>query len=263
MEIDLWPIVGRSQLVQAFKPGESGSREAPFRTLRTHGWATAGVSVVTRQAQRASGRLSIFSVLNVDAARSARQGDPALAAALAKAAAGIEASSAFVQLGELLTGKAASDVSCVVEGGQRESWWSELDGFLRHLARQTKAARARRPLKAARREMVAGKISETGAEFLVLTAAGGRRTAVPRWLAHAAHRENVGDCLALVTDRLDERRAVINAVPGIDLNMKVPDAAFTPFGRAAPVHRLTRADARQLSRPRAPLKILVPVTFES
>ena len=85
---------------------------------------------------------------------------------------------------------------------------------------------------------------------------------MPRWLAQAAHREEVGDCLALVTDRLDERHMVVNAVPGIDVSKDAPAAAFSPFGRNAPVRQLTKADTRLLSRAPAPLRVLVPVTIE-
>lgn len=259
MEIHQWPIVGRRQLVQAFRPGEPAGKEAPFRTLRLHGWATAGVSIVTRSEHRANGRLCIFSVLNVDAARLARAGQDRLAMALAKAAATLEASAVFGQLSRLLAGKSSEDVSAAVEGEVGEARWPELHRLLRLLARKTKAARARlAPLQ----DVVAGKISETQPDFLILTAASGERTAVPRWLAQAAHREEVGDCLALVTDRLDERHMVVNAVPGIDVSKDAPAAAFSPFGRNAPVRQLTKADTRLLSRAPAPLRVLVPVTIE-
>jgi hypothetical protein len=261
MEIDQWPIVGRRQLVQAFRPGESASREAPFRTLRSHGWATGGISVVTRSDHRASGRFTIFSVLNVDAARLAREGEAAAAAALAKAAARLEEGAAFLRLGKLLRGRRAADVSAAVEGEVPEDRWPELHGALRIVARETKADRARQPSTTRSAEVVTGKISESNPDFLVLLAASGLRTAVPRWLAHSAHREKVGDCLALVSDRLDDRQMVVNAVPGIDVSARAPERGFSPFGRAAPVGRLTRADARLLSRAPAPLRILIPVSI--
>ena len=114
MGIDQWPVVGRTQIIQAFRPGEPASKEAPFRTLRSHGWATAGMSVVTRSEHRASGRFIIFSVLNVDAARLAREGDERSAKVLAKAAARVEASAAFGRLRKLLSGRPAADVSAAV-----------------------------------------------------------------------------------------------------------------------------------------------------
>lgn len=260
MEVHQWPIVGRTQLVQAFRPGEPAGKEAPFRTLRLHGWATAGVSIVTRSEHRATGRLSIFSVLNVDAARLARDGQQRLATSAAKAAASLEASDVFVQLGKLLAGKSSQDVSAAVAGEVADTGWPELLRLLRLLARRTKAARAR---LSGGQDVIAGTISETRSDYLVLTAASGLRTAVPRWLAQAAHREKVGDCLALVTDRLDDRHMVVNAVPGIDVSKGAAAATFSAFGRTAPVRQLTKADARLLSRPAAPLRVLVPVTIDS
>lgn len=257
MQVDRWPIAGREQLVRAFRPGEQPTKEAPFRTLRAHGWATAGVRVVTRKDHRASGRLSIFSVLNVDAARLAREGSHRWAGSMAKAAAGIERSREFHRLVLLLSGGQLEELTAVVEGDV--AGWPELHELLQAIAHATSAARKRLP-STALPEVVAGQISEERTGFLVLTDAHGVQTAVPRWLAQAAHRQHVGDYLALVTDKLDDQQMVINAVPGIETGGRAP---FTPFGRKAPVHSLARADARKLSRTPAPPHVLVPVVIGS
>lgn len=258
MQVERWPIAGRSQLVRAFRPGES-SKEAPFRTLRAHGWTTAGVSVVTRDQRSASGRLTIFSVLNVDAARLAREGEHRGAAQLAKAAAGIEGSEGFLELKQLLTGHPLEEVSAVLEGAAPEDEWPDLHELLRRIARETKATRSRMAPKVRLSEVVTGKISEAQEGFLVLTAEGGARTAVPRWLAQSAHRESVGDFLALVTERLDDQQMVVNALPGIETSRD--SSKFSPFGRSAKVHSLTAADAKQLAGSPGPLRILVPVSI--
>jgi len=260
MQVDQWPIVGRSELVRAFRPGEQSQKEAPFRTLRSHGWATAGVSVVTRDERRASGRLTIFSVLNVDAARLAREGEHLAATTLAKAAAAIEGSEAFLRLKRLLSGHLAKDVSVVLEGGVPAAKWAELPELLRLIARETKASRAHCLPRKRFSEVITGRISEAQESFLVLTCESGSRTAVPRWLAQSVHRVNIGDYLALVTEKLANQQMVISAVPGIEMGR--PSAAkFSPFGRNAPVHTLTRADAKQLAGGPAPLRILVPVAI--
>lgn len=261
MNIDLWPIVGRSQLVQAFRPGEPYEKEAPFRTLRTHGWATPGVSVVTRTDHRASGRLTIFSVLNVAAARSAREGHHRSARALAKAAAKVEKSTPFVQLKELLSGRPIAEVTAALEGGVSETRWPQLLDALRRVARETANASTHQTGSSGHTEVVTGRILEALRDVLVLQAETGMRTYVPRWLAQSARRENVGDLLALVTDRLDDMQMVVRAVPAIDMGTK-RDASPTPFGRTAPVRELIAADARLLRGTPAPLKILVPVTIE-
>lgn len=259
MDIDLWPIVGRAQLVQAFRPGEPVSKEAPFRTLRHHQWATGGVSVVTRNVHRASGRVTIFSVLNVEAARCAREGHARAAMALAKAASRVEGSEMFTRLTALLTGRPASEVTAAVDGVVAESEWPELLDALRLVARATRDARSSKtPSSTA--DVVAGKISGELNDFLVLDAQAGVQTYVPRWLAQSAHRDNVGDFLALVTEKLDETQMVVKAVPAINVDPRAR-ASASPFGRSAPVRDLSAGDARLLSGTPALLKILVPVTI--
>jgi hypothetical protein len=261
MKIARWPIVSRAQLVQTFRPGEAAEREAPFRTMRRHRWATVGVRVVTREANRASGRFTIFSALNVEAARCAREGHSRAAVAMARAALQIEKGKAFARLRALLSGKPLRDVKAAVDGAVAERSWPELHDTLRTVARETCAACHRHACPVAPAETTAGVLVEGATDHLVLRGLTGRRTYVPRWLARSAHREQVGDMLALVTDRLDDAQMVVRAVPAIDLDAR-PRTAFTPFGREAPVRDLTAADARVLAGAPAPLQILVPVTIE-
>lgn len=260
MSVDLWPIVGRAQLVQAYRPGEVSTKEGPFRTLRTHGWATSGVSVVTRSDHRATGRLTIFSVLNVEAARSARDGDLRTARSFAKAAAKVEKSATFVRLKKLLSGRPTDEVTAAVEGGVSARRLPELLEALRQVARETRNAHIHQSVRGGTTEIVSGRILEALREGLVLQAETGATTLIPLWLAQSAHRENVGDLLALITDRLDDTQMVVKVVPAIDLRAPLK---VTPFGRAAAVHALTAADVRTLSRKPAALKILVPVSIES
>ncbi|MCC6993528.1 MAG: hypothetical protein IT370_02750 [Deltaproteobacteria bacterium] len=260
MKIVAWPIVGRSQLVQAFRPGESASKEAPFRTLRSNHWATPGLRVTTRSRGRASGQVTIFSTLNRDAATLAREGDARSASLVAKAAAKLEAGENFAKLREMLAGRSAEDVSAVIEGGVSDERWPGLLRLLRALGKETSVARGRRAIRPP--GMVTGRISETHPDFVLLEAAGGVRTAVPRWLARAAHRETVGDLLALLTERLDDQRMVVNAVPALDLDGADAGSRFSPFARSDSARRLTRRDARLLSGVPAPLTIMFPVTIE-
>lgn len=252
--IDVWPVVARAQLVQAFRPGESPTKEAPFRTLRANRWATSGISVVTRSAHHASGRVTIFSALNVDAARLAREGRARSAAALARAASRVESSRTFARLARLLSGRTAREVSSVVDGVVHEP---ELLESLQDIARATLAAReaARSPSGV---DVVAGTIAGTVDDVFVLDGPHGEKTMVPRWLAQAAHRDEVGDALALVTEKLDDTQMVVKAVPAIDVTPR----SASPFGRAAPMRTLTASDARLLSGAPAPIRVLVPVTIE-
>jgi hypothetical protein len=243
--------------VQVFRPGEPTDAEAPYRTLRSHGWATAGVSVVTRDGRRATGRFTIFSVLNVAAARSARVGDARAARAFARAAQRLERGAGFTRLKDLLTGKPVTAVADAVRGAAESD--SELGSAIRDVARETRSL-SPSPQLGADLAVVAGRIAEAQPGGLVLESETGSRTLVPRWLAKGAGRETVGEALALMTDRLDDTQVVVTAVAAVDLasgKRRQPG----PFGRAAPVRGLTPADVRLLSRRPAPLEVLVPVVI--
>ena len=45
-----WPLASRDRIVHAFRPGGDSTAEGPFRTLRRHQWASAGVRVLYRVA---------------------------------------------------------------------------------------------------------------------------------------------------------------------------------------------------------------------
>jgi hypothetical protein len=71
----------------------------------------------------------------------------------------------------------------------------------------------------------------------------------------------------LVTDRLDDSSAVVEAMPAIDLEIHVEEASgaggFSPFGRGdARARTITAQDARLLSGEPEALRILVPVPIE-
>ena len=84
---------------------------------------------------------------------------------------------------------------------------------------------------------------------------------VPSWMAGAAHREQVGGLLALVSDKLDGASAVVEAVPAIEIDD--PEiGGFTSFGRdEARTHSITADDARLLAGRPQSLRILFPVTI--
>jgi hypothetical protein len=108
-------------------------------------------------------------------------------------------------------------------------------------------------------EVVVGRISDVATSSVTLKLQDGQDLAIPRWLARAVHREAVGDCIAIVTDRLEDCSALAYAIAALDLD--APGPKFSPFGRAAPVRDLTKADEKLLSGRPAPLQVLVPVTI--
>src|SRR5262245_22787168 len=102
MTIAAWPVARRTRLVHAFKPGDRSHSEAPFRTLRKHDWATPGVRIAPRAGSHLSGQLTMFSSLNVEAARLARRGDEVAATRVAAAATELEARPEFDRLSKIL-----------------------------------------------------------------------------------------------------------------------------------------------------------------
>jgi hypothetical protein len=85
---------------------------------------------------------------------------------------------------------------------------------------------------------------------------------VPLWMAGAARRDRVGDFLALVADKLDGVSAVVEAVPGIDIEDAPGADGFSPFGRGdARTRSITADDVRLLAGEPQSLRILVPVTI--
>ncbi len=257
MSIEVWPVALRAQLVRAFRPGEPSDKEAPFRTLRKHGWTSPGMSVVCRERKRAAGRLTVFSTLNVDAARLAREGRPKEALTFAKAAARIEQGKSFLALKEWLSGSTAAEAATAIQGTSSTPAPGLLQ-VLRLIAAETLSARRHCAVEDPNLQTVAGRICETLATAVVLET-GNHRTYVPRGLAESANRTKVGDLLALVTERLDASYVFVFVLPAIAVE-KVEGATASPFGRSSSVLSLTAEDVRLLRRDPAPLEVLIPVT---
>jgi hypothetical protein len=259
MQITIWPLVPRDRLVWAFRPGEPGSSEGPFRTLRKHGWATAGVRITPRTAGRTTGRVTVFSMLNLEAARLARLADAESAERAARSAAVVEASRAFVSLGKILAHWPALSVAALSQGIVPAEAPDELWTALRRLAEETqrrwRSASARGPMP----EIITGCITEIGPAVVVLQPSAGPAITLPRWLAQAAHRESVGACLGVVVDRFEGTSALTYALPALDLDAR--PRRFSPFDRDAPIRSLTPDDVALLRREPEPLRVIVPVTI--
>lgn len=258
MDFALWPLVLRSDLVRAFRPGESAGREAPFRTLRDHNWATAGVAVHTRQAGRAAGRVVVFSVLNVDAAICARCGDAATAAEMAKAAARLEQSPMFVRLLARLAEHSPADVSLIAEGELAAA--GPFVDVIRQLAMRTAAVRRQRRFAEFMSSYHVGRISSVAEEYVIVDG-GGKQSFVPRSLARSVFRERVGECLAVMKSPVDDREMIVRAVPGIELEPK--NVSYSPFARPeGGFQSVSASDLAYLRGVPRPLAITIPITVE-
>ncbi|MGC4089864.1 MAG: hypothetical protein QM756_18655 [Polyangiaceae bacterium] len=258
MDFALWPLALRSDLVRAFRPGERAEREAPFRTLRGHHWATSGVEVRTRQDGHAAGRIVVFSVLNVDAAICARCGDEDMAAEVARAAARLEGSRIFVDLRARLAELTPSVVTAIAEGELAAA--GPFVDIIRQLATGTAAVRRQRRFAKLASWYHVGRISSV-AEAYVIVDGGGKQSFVPRSLARSVSRERVGECLAVMNSPVEDREMIVRAVPGIELG--VEKKSYSPFAR--PEGGFQSVSVRDLDYLRGiprPLQITVPITIE-
>lgn len=265
--IAAWPVVIRDRIVHAFKPGGSPTSEAPFRTLRRHEWVSQGVRVTLFADRGLAGQMTFFSSLNVVAARLARRGNAPAAARVARAAADLEAGPEFAALRGLLSKLPDREAEQVIGGLFPEDGPAALAEALRAVASRTEQMRANDILLSSPAEVVfAGRITEVTSGFVLLVEVKetARATAmVPLWMAGAAQRDQVGDFLVLVADKLDGASAVVEAVPAIDINDAPEADGFSPFGRGdARTRSITADDVRLLAGEPQSLRILVPVTID-
>ncbi|HYB17272.1 MAG TPA: hypothetical protein VEF71_17605 [Streptosporangiaceae bacterium] len=208
--------------------------------------------------------MTVFSSLNVESARLARHGNPEAAARVARAAAELEAGPEFAQLQRIMSELPIHDAERLVDGVLPEAAPDQLTTTLKAVARLTEQCRANELPVTTSAEVIAGRVAEVHEEYVVLVLISGPTTMLPRWMAVAAQRDMVGDLLALVMDKLDDGRAVIEAVPAIDVDNDIAARRFTPFGRNDPrVLSLTKADERLLAGEPQPLRILVPVLIDA
>jgi hypothetical protein len=132
------PFLTRDAILAVLRPGEV-TTERPFRTLRSHDSASAGLTVPLRSAAgQVLGRVQVYSALNADAARAYRLDDRALAQALAARAGDVERSPAARRVHEAMARVAArmpldaagSDAPIALRRYvdlQRSSSWRALD----------------------------------------------------------------------------------------------------------------------------------------
>jgi hypothetical protein len=261
--IAAWPIVSRDRIVHAFKPGGSPSAEGPFRTLRRHGWASSGVRVARRADHGLAGQLTVFSALNVISARLARHGNAAEAERIARGAADLESGPEFEALRRQLADLPDGEAEQVIGGELPAGSPIALAEAVRAAASRTERIRGDDiVLSSPAEKAFAGWITEMHKEYVVLRT-DDASTMVPRWMVSAAHRDQVGAFLALVTDKLDDASAVVEAVPAIDIEDTTETSEFTPYGRGdARVLSVTAEDARLLAGEPEPLRIFIPVLIE-
>jgi hypothetical protein len=124
MQLAEEPLVSRREILRILKLGMP-STEAPFSTLRAGGMASHGWSVPVRKDDgRVAGRLHMYSVLNLDAARAARLRRKDLARRLAARATEVEDSSAGWMIREAVR-RASARLPAYLAGAARDDAWSD------------------------------------------------------------------------------------------------------------------------------------------
>jgi hypothetical protein len=207
--------------------------------------------------------MTVFSSLNVAAARFARRGNAPAAERAARAAASLESGPEFALLRRLISELPDEEAEQVIGGVLPPGEKDTLAGALRAIATRAAQVCADDVILSSPLEVIlAGRIAEVHEGYVVLVQAQGESTMVPRWMAEAAHREEVGGVLALVSDKLDGVSAVVEAVPAIEIDDPAEIGEFTPFGRDDTRTRtITAVDARLLAGRPQSLRILFPVTI--
>ncbi len=185
---------------------------------------------------------------------------------MAQAAAEIESGPEFALLQNMLSDLAPADAQEIVDGFMREDALADLKEVIRAIATRTEEVRASDVLLSSPMEVLfAGRIAEMNEHYVVLTQIEGGATVVPRWMAGAVKRDQIGAFLALVADKLDFASAVVEALPAIEINLErsKEQIKFSPFGRDDPrTRRISSRDARLLAGEPQPLRILLPVTID-
>ena len=152
----------------------------------------------------------------------------------------------------------------VVGGVLPENAPAALSEALRAIASRTEQVRADDILLSSPAEVIfAGRIAEVSDGYVLLVQAKGPATMVPRWMAGATQRDQVGALLALLADKLDGASAIVEAVPAIEVEDAPETGGFSPFGRGdARTRSITAGDARLLAGQAQPLRVIVPVTVD-
>ncbi len=214
---------------------------------------------------RLAGQFTVFSSLNMEAARLARHGNETAAVRVAAAATELESRPEFGHLGTILAELPTAVAQAVIDGVIPEDPPVQLLDALKVVARLTEQIRARELAGTEPVVFLAGRVKEVHHGYVIIVPMNGPETLLPRWMAAgAANRAHVGSLLALVTDKLSEASAVIDVIPALDVGDEGEPVPFIPFGRGdTRALAITAGDQWLLAGDPELLRVLVPVTIES
>ncbi len=229
MELSALPLVERDALVRGFRPGSGADAESPFRTLRRKHSVTAGVRLIVHSGGRIAGKYQVFSSLNFDSARLARQDlwDEARGAALA--AEQIENSTSMKELVTLLRHLPRQVVEDYVAGRMPDRNDYPLVWHLTSaLAKETSGLRTKLRMRSDAGRM--GVLVSQGALESVIHMTLGSDVRVPRQMASSLGLGECGSVVALFTEVTSAGQLVLDLLPGFELSGE-GETAFNPFAR--------------------------------
>jgi hypothetical protein len=219
------PFVTRREIVLAHRPG-LGDSESAFRTLRSHGWVSDGVSLPLRSPAggRLRGRVQLYASLNRDAARLARRGHGDQARTIAERAGLLESSAASRAL------VAAIDD---VPAGEGDAAEGDLDAVLAHLVRssgdliaafreifgEVMAARRETPEIRAGNAWRYGRVERIDRDIaLILDDREDERLMIPIADLETRALSTIGTAIAVHWERWGSGQTFIEAEPALDLS---------------------------------------------
>jgi hypothetical protein len=227
------PLVTAAEIAAEYRPGGRATVKATLRRLRERELVSAGVAEHPRGVGgRVAGVWHVYSALNLDAARAARDDDEPGAKALAKAAARIERRRATVEFVRRL-----ADLGGSVSLRRRFEWASSLDddlaGALRSFVDATVAERNRLvhdPTSVPRLALVValhGELAELALEGAVAP------VSVPIPDLELLDSAFVGAALALRFEPFGIGQTLLKATPAIKLDGG-EDSRIYPYERPLP-----------------------------
>jgi len=228
MRFTTWPLVKREALVRGFRPGSRADAEAPFRTLRRKGSVTAGVTVVVHSGGRIAGKHQVFSTLNFDSARLARQDRWADAHRLEEAAAQVEESTEMAELVTLLRHLPVDVTEEYMKGHlPAQSDYPMLWHLTTVLAQRTAALREE---LLGQDDAVSIGVVEPGrgAGAVIKTEKGGE-VPVPSELTVGLGLGTVGSIVTLFSDVTAAGQLLMDILPGFSLTEQDDAPRFDPF----------------------------------
>jgi hypothetical protein len=228
MRFATWPLVKRDALVRAFRPGSGADAEAPFRTLRRKGLVTAGVVVVVHSGGRIAAKHQVFSALNFDGARLARQDRLEEAHSLELSAAQLESSPAMSELVALLRHLPPGVTEAYLSGQLPDhSEYPMLWHLTTVLAQRTAESRdvLRGPDDAGRIGVVEPGIGNEA----VIKMARGNDVSVPRQLTNGVGLGTAGAVVTLFLDSTNAGQLLMDVLPGFRLAERGAGLRYDPF----------------------------------